>query len=140
MKIPWDNSRLCNIDTFTNEHSERARGAIWKARRLGATNSPVENKMSFFVTPVTGAYYFLSAMPKRPSAEPEALSLKLHASGNGNRPQQRQETSNRTEDIGEFEDAWEDEIEEEEEEEDVVDGDGDGDGELRPVETTFVIV
>ena len=67
-------------------------------------------------------------MSKRTSVEPIDHPFKAHASGAGIRPQ-RPSTSNGAEEIGEFEDAWEDEIEEEEDGEGgdlVKEGDGDG--------------
>ncbi|KAF8579001.1 glutamate-rich WD repeat containing [Ramaria rubella] len=55
-------------------------------------------------------------MPKRPAAEQEEQPAKSHASGSGERPHApRQSGGNDTAEMGEFEDAWEDEMESDEE-------------------------
>lgn len=54
-------------------------------------------------------------MPKRPATEQRALPSKSHAPGHGERPQPRRQSGvNGTDEMGEFEDAWEDEIESDE--------------------------
>jgi ribosome assembly protein RRB1 len=54
-------------------------------------------------------------MPKRSATELQAPPPKSHASGRGEKPHtQRQSDANGTNEMGEFEDAWEDEIESDE--------------------------
>jgi len=51
-------------------------------------------------------------MPKRPTTEREAPQLKLHALGSGDKPISiRQPAANGNGEMGEFEDAWDDEVE-----------------------------
>ena len=69
-------------------------------------------------------------MPKRSVTELQhgEGSLKIHASGDGSRPEQPTKLDGTDEGMGEFEDPWEDE---EESEEEVIDGNSgdDPDGE-----------
>jgi ribosome assembly protein RRB1 len=58
-------------------------------------------------------------MPKRPATEQQAPPSKSHASGRGEKPQSQRQLDANASEMGEFEDAWEDEIESDE---DVVDG------------------
>lgn len=54
-------------------------------------------------------------MPKRPTTEREASQSKSQASGSGDKPiSNRRPTANGNGEIGEFEDAWEDEVESDE--------------------------